>query len=361
MQRKSDSPMTVIQSIEDVTPRWLTKVLRESGELADGEVCEVSARSGSGNWSSNARLELRYASGSKGACPKSMFLKLVSTDATMEDHFDDSEVRYYRSDYTGLADAPLLKCFHAAYQPGSYHVLLEDVSETHQPAAFVSPTLAYGKKLAEATAVLHSHYWATLRSIAMPTEAQVLRYIDVAKPGLKNVLEDPKSTLKPHWPELLRRFFVEHPQKLLTRLQFPNGFSRVHGDLNGFNILVPKGREGSIYLIDRQPFEWSLRTWLGVSDLAFPLISDWTPEERREHELEILQCYHEKLRQLGIEDYAWEDVWGDYKLCSAMGIYNAIEFCKHGIDEDMRDRWFSLLTRSIATLEDAGETPRKTH
>jgi len=62
--------------------------------------------------------------------------------------------------------------------------------------------------------------------------------------------------------------------------------------------------------------------------------------------------YHQALQALGVTDYGWDQLWYDYQLCVVMGIYNAIEFCKNGVDEAMRGRWQSLLGRSIAALED---------
>ena len=47
----------------------------------------------------------------------------------------------------------------------------------------------------------------------------------------------------------------------------PNGFTIVHGDINPGNILYPVD-PGKVYFLDRQPFPWSLTTWLGVSDLS---------------------------------------------------------------------------------------------
>ena len=58
------------------------------------------------------------------------------------------------------------------------------------------------------------------------------------------------------------------------------------------------------------------------------------------------------IRQVGIMDCARDQLCRDYKLCLAMGVYRAVEFHKNGVDEDMRDRWQSLLMRFIAALRD---------
>ncbi len=344
--------MTAICAVEEVTAAWLTGVLRQSGALVEGQVVGFQALTGTSNWSSNARLQLSYSPQSSGPCPATVFLKLVQTSQGGEDCFGDSEVRYYLEDYVDWPRAPLLKCYDGAYEAGRYHLLLEDVSQTHQPSVHVPPTLEYGCALARALAVLHVRWWFSRREIPMVTAAQVQRYVSVARPGLAHVLDDPDGVLDGRQAEVLRQFFLSHPHQMVERLKEPNGFALVHGDLNGFNILVPYEQGGPLYLIDRQPFEWSLTTWLGVGDLAFVLISDWSVEARRSCEQEILRAYHQALVEEGVEGYSWTQLWEDYRLCLPMGIYCAVEFCKHGVDEPMRARWMSLLDRSLAVLEE---------
>jgi len=54
----------VITSLEEVTPAWLTGVLANSGVLTRGSVTAVDVETGGGNWSTHAKLALRYAEGS---------------------------------------------------------------------------------------------------------------------------------------------------------------------------------------------------------------------------------------------------------------------------------------------------------
>jgi len=66
-----------------------------------------------------------------------------------------------------------------------------------------------------------------------------------------------------------------------------NGFILIHGDVGHNNILVTRDGDRPIYIIDRQPFDWSLTTWMGVNDLANALVLDWEVEIRRR--LEVLK------------------------------------------------------------------------
>ena len=123
----------VITRLEQVEAGWLTAVLLRSGALMRGEVAGFEAETGRGNWSANVRLRLRYSPGALGELPERLFLKMVDTDLGDGESFDDSEVRYYRRDYLGVAGAPLVRCYDGAYsaERRRYHLLLEDLSGTH--------------------------------------------------------------------------------------------------------------------------------------------------------------------------------------------------------------------------------------
>ena len=135
-------PDPVITRLEQVTPEWLTEVLTRNGALAQGAVAAFDVDTGRGNWSTNASLRVRYVEGAQGARPRRLFLKLVNADLGDGESFDDSEVNYYTRDYAGVAGDPLVRCYAAAFS-GSlkrYHLLLDDLSETHVEAAARAPT-----------------------------------------------------------------------------------------------------------------------------------------------------------------------------------------------------------------------------
>lgn len=151
----------VITALEQVTPAWLTGALSRSGALTRGAVVSFAVGGGKGNWSTNARLEVTYSADAQGTRPARLFLKMVDA-YDEEEPFDDSEVTFYTRDYVDVPDAPLLRCYDAAWSPElmRYHILLDDVSATHVEARGQEPTLEYGLALAEALATLHARWWA---------------------------------------------------------------------------------------------------------------------------------------------------------------------------------------------------------
>jgi hypothetical protein len=349
---------TVITQLEQVSTAWLTAVLTRSGGLTSGQVASFTLDAGQGNWSTSASLRLTYTSDARGERPARLFLKMVETDLGDGETFSDSEVRYYTHDYRDLAAAPLLCCCAAAFDAhlARYHLLLQDVSETHVAATEKAPTLEYGLALAEGLAVLHAHWWGEARLAeagASRHDAQhIQRFIDIARPGLEPILARFSAALQPAWPAALQEIFTCHPQALLRRNLAPQGFTLIHGDVGSGNVLTPRQGERPIYIIDRQPFNWSLTTWLGVYDLAYAVVLDWEIEARRRWEYQLLQRYHARLVECGVAGYSWEQCCADYRLCLPMGVYIATEYCRGGINEAWVHAWLPMLQRALTACDD---------
>ncbi len=347
----------VITSIDQVTTAWLTTVLIRSGALARGAVAAFDVLNGHGNWSTNARLHVTYSAGAQGALPRRLFLKMVDANDD-EDPFDDSEVIYYTRDYADVPGAPLLRCYDAAWSPKlmRYHLLLDDVSATHVEVREKEPSLGYGLALAEALATLHARWWGApglaTAGAAMHSASHIATFAALAKPGVDHILDRFSDQLQPHWPARLRELFAAHPQAMVRRTADPNGFTLIHGDTGLGNILVPRDGDRPLYLIDRQPFAWSLTTWLGPYDLAYAIVLDWPIDLRRQCEIPILEHYHARLIENGVRDYSWQQLWDDYKLCAAMGVYVAVEYCRDGVNERWIDTWLTMLQRALTACDD---------
>ena len=348
----------VITNLDQVSTAWLTDVLSRSGALTRGAVAECDMNAGRGNWSRNCALHLRYAPDALGERPARLFLKLVNTDLGDGEFFGPSEVDYYTRDYVDAPGAPLLRCYDAAWSPAlqRYHVLLDDVSATHVNASAKEPTLAYGLALAEGLAALHARWWGgeRLAQVNAPIHSadHIRRFVAIAEPGVDNILRRFSSELQPHWPDLVRDLFVRHPQALIERTSDPEGFTLIHGDTGEQNILVPRQGERPVYIIDRQPFDWSLTTWLGVYDLVYAMVLDWSTDLRRQWEMPVLARYHARLVERGVQGYTWQRLVEDYRLCVPMGVYVAVEYCRGGINERWISVWLTMLQRSLTACDD---------
>lgn len=347
----------VITNVDQVSIQWLTSLLTKSGALTEGEVKSFEFGTGQGNWSTSASILITYTEDARGSLPKRLFLKMVDTDLG-DESFGDSEVTYYTQDYVDVDHAPLLCWYDACYSKelNRYHILLDDVSETHIPAAEKDPTLEYGLALAEGLASLHARWWGAKRlaeAVApIHSEHHIQRFVEIAVPGVEHIIRKFSSELKPHWPEAIHELYAKHPQALISRATDLNGFTIIHGDVGSYNILVPRQGDRPIYIIDRQPFDWSLTTWLGVYDVAYATVLDWEIEIRRKYENLVLRHYHEHLIQNGVLDYSWERLYHDYRLCVAMGVYIATEYCRGGVNERWIPVWLPMLQRALTACDD---------
>lgn len=349
---------SVITSLDQVNTEWLTSLLTQNGALTHGTVRSFTFGAGQGNWSTSANLHLIYTDDAQGVLPERLFLKMVDTDLGDGEFFGDSEVTYYTRDYIDVKTAPLLRCYGAAYSQkfNRYHLLLEDVSQTHIEAYDKKPTLEYGLALAEGLAVLHARWWGKARleeAGVKGHDAQHIRnFVEIAEPGVGHILERFSAELKPHWVQLLQALYAKHPLTLIDRSKDLNGFTLIHGDVGSSNVLVPKDGDRPLYIIDRQPFNWSLTTWLGVYDIAYAIVLDWDVELRRQCEVPILERYYETLIQNGVSHYSWGRLFDDYRLCVAMGVYIATEYCRGGINERWMHVWLPMLQRALTACDD---------
>lgn len=347
--------MSIITTADQITPAYLTQALTASGALSVGYVANAEVATQAADWSSQAQITVEYSTDAEGALPRALRLKMC------QGTFGRSEVDYLSRDYANLPEAPIPRCYDAQFDSalGAYHVLMDDLAATHENNWQRTPTLAYAETLAEALARLHAHYWhAEQRAgigVAEPTAADIERYSDHIQPGLAPLLEHAADLLQPGWSEIIEHIFARYPARMVERLRDARGITLVHGDLNPGNILVPKNGATPTYLLDRQPFDWSLTTWLAASDLAYAMVTWWTPERRRQFEQPMVRHYHAALIERGVRDYSWEQLWHDYRLCAVETFYVAVEWCVLPEDrERMRWVWQPELVRAMAAYTDLG-------
>jgi hypothetical protein len=53
-----------------------------------------------------------------------------------------------------------------------------------------------------------------------------------------------------------------------------------------------------------------------------------------------------------VADYGWEQLYDDYRLCVAMGVYIATEYCRGGVNERRVSVWLPMLRRALTAVDD---------
>ena len=91
----------------------------------------------------------------------------------------------------------------------------------------------------------------------------------------------------------------------------PNGpQTLVHGDAHWGNFLYPHDPTAHpVYLLDWAM--WHVNS--GVGDLAYTIALQCYPERRAWIEQALVRRYHDRLLAYGIQGYAWEQCWEDYR------------------------------------------------
>jgi len=345
----------VLKSIDEITPQWLTGVLREGGYLTAGTVSDIQISSQQSHNASNTVIKLNYSADATGEKPAKLFFKLCNLD---NDPFGNAEVIYYRTIAAEIPHPPMPHCYHAAYlkEQGRYQLLLEDLSDTHIPNWNIPPTLEQASQTAAAMAQLHASWWNHPQLALVgdyPDRSKLERYVCVARGGLGPMLDEIGANLSSEELNLITRIFDKHCEKMIERAGDSNDLTCIHGDLNPGNILSPVAAGGRTYLIDRQPFDWSLTIWLGASDLAYMMVHWWEPTIRRELDKPLLKYYHQQLMRSGISHYSYDQLWRDYRLCAMQSLYVATAWCADAtVQKDFKWVWQPQLKKTLAACMD---------
>lgn len=347
----------VPNGLDAVGQTWVEGALKAEAALPSFRLTRLDAQN-----SHTGRLI--FAGPTPGPFPvKSLILKLCP-----EGHgfLGASEPTYYTRDYSDLSDAPLVKCHRAIWSGAplsqslgnGYALFLEDLTETHTDNKLIAPDAAHAALLGQALGRLHAHRWGHDADSegAHDLKADLQRYLAHVSRGLGPICDAMGDDLDPAARARLEQTFTEDADIMLSRAQRGGGVTLVHGDPNPTNVLTRKGGAQNgrpLYLIDRQPFEWTLRVWLGASDLVYAAVLFWPEDLRRALQTTLLTTYHKTLLEGGVRSYSRDDLQEDWRASACIAAFTAIEWGSDpGTLGPMRWLWERQLRRALALLED---------
>lgn len=350
-------PNLIPQSLNEISQSWLEHVLRDGLQLPAFDLQPVDARN-----SSTARLIFADDPPSESV-PRTCILKLCPTGHAF---LAASEVNYYNRDYVGLSDAPIPHCYHAVWTDlatsqsigQGYVLFLEDLGNDYSDHKLIKPDEAHASALGRALGKLHAHRWGSHGDPEGPhnLDSDFTRFLAHVSKGLEPIFDELGDTLDASSRTRLIKVFDTDADRMLQRAVAGNGLTLVHGDPNPTNVLTStsqhRGRQ-PLFLIDRQPFQWSLRLWLGASDLVYAAVPFWREEDRRALQKPLLLNYHQELLANGVLTYTLADLQEDWRTCACIAAFTAIEW---GSDpssiKEMKWLWEAQLRRALILLED---------
>src|SRR5262249_38746371 len=118
---------------EQITPGWLTDILRRNGHLVQGSVIALNKECFKTLFSLFYRIEAQYSNDAIPALPSKMLLKLPLPDNEASLKMGKDEVFVYNTLTKAMNDPPVVPFFDAVYSPGSqrWQILMGDMSNSH--------------------------------------------------------------------------------------------------------------------------------------------------------------------------------------------------------------------------------------
>jgi hypothetical protein len=317
----------LIHEAEELTPAWITAVLRGAGRIDRVRVTDVASEPiGNGLLGLNLRLTLRYDAAEAGA-PATVVAKMASLRAESRAsgaalNLYARETRFYQElaprIRAGLAQALFAD---VSADGRSFCLLFEDLAPARAGDQLRGCDLADARAAMIAAAALHAPLWASpeLRDLSwvdrgamtsmycarlppyLPTFAQ--RFAARLEPGVIAVAE--------RFGACIDRYFERHEQP----------WTITHQDFRLDNLLFD-ARDGAlpVAVLDWQTF----LPGPGALDAAYFNGAGLLPALRRQHEESLARAYHEALLAHGVKAYDWARCWRDYRLHAAHGLIMAI-------------------------------------
>jgi thiamine kinase-like enzyme len=311
-----------ITSVAQITPDWLTQILRQRGYLDQGHVVSVATQSNPSNstegpgFQNSNRLEIQYSFEATPSAPPRLYLK--AQDGALHKSAGEREVTFYLSVAAQMPEPPAPLCFDAAYDPesGAYHLLLEDISETHRTVHPEEPvTRSDLDGMLDALARLHAHWWGHLQlgqAIGtMPTSEEIRTSFGQLRNVFPQYVDYLGDRLSVERRRIYEKVLDKYGEVLSHRLTQRETLTLVHDDAHAGNFLLPRQTAGGrVYLIDWQ--QWDIQ--VGLHDIAYLIALFWYPERRARLEQAAVKAYHSRLLQYGVGHYSWLACWDDYRM-----------------------------------------------
>jgi Ecdysteroid kinase-like family len=303
----------VITDIQQVTPMWLTEILRTNG-FSPSVVAIDTAKFQNTNNSMVYHLLLSYEDGHTNA-PTRLFLKIPNAETLWPEH----EIRFYSeiapimgSKYDNL---PFVRCFDVAYDVQTHrsHFLMEDLSDTHfDVTGGEVPTHQYHEQVVDGFALLHAFWWEHPRlgvDISQRlTSVMIGESVQRAQVKFSELQSLGKVNFSCEQYCLLAKVAAKWPERRKERVVNGQGVTLVHRDPHPLNFLYSYG-DGKAKIIDWQ--SWRVDT--GTDDLAYMMACHWDAEQRAQMEMDLIKRYYHRLTEFGVKNYTWDDCLYDYR------------------------------------------------
>ena len=319
---------------DEVTPAWLTTVLRDAGLLRETEVASIAWEpigEEQGFTGVVARFHVRYASETpRATAPPALVAKFPTAPrptpsgyataqardaAAARSHYARCarEVAFYRTIAPiGPALAPRLYYGAADDATGRVVLLLEDLSGARAGDVLRGCSPAEAALVLDAVAPFHAHWWGRADLPWLPRwagdyHARQERYARQVDPFLERYGAHLPATVRAAVHGLRRGY-----AGVLAALDRAPA-TVIHADLHLDNVLfAPPDTDPPAVVLDWQGVAWGA----AAIDVAFFLVGSLAPDDRRSAEDDLLRRYLARLAAHGVAGYPMARMRDD--LCLAL-------------------------------------------
>jgi hypothetical protein len=311
-------------SADALTASWLTEALRSSGTLgASARVSRCDAKplgAGGGLIGVVARVVLDYE-GAAASAPRTLIAKFpspVASNRAVADTYDmyGREVRFY-SELSPTTPLPHPRCYLAARAPTSsdFTLLLEDLGDRRIGDQVAGSDLAEAEIVIDAMAKFHA--WSFGRT-------HDARFAWITPHANEAQISGMEGGFAFGWP----RFESERARVIPPRLRA--WAPRVGPSTRGILTRLCSGPqvighadfrlENMFFAALPEHAPFAIVDWQSITktspgqDLAYYLTQSVKLGVRRAHERALLRRYLDGMRAAGVRDYAWDQLWHDYRL-----------------------------------------------
>ena len=262
-------------------------------------------------------LRVEYSPDAPGEAPPRVILKATRSglDAGLRS-VGEREVAFYNRAAPLMPGGPLARCYDAEYSSGRFHLLLEDLSETHVVLTEwpVPPPVEACERIANTWAGFHAFWWRHPR-----LGREIGTFLDDAALGSRGAeyrgryerfADSLDDRLSPEARAIYARMF-DARDRLFTPTRLYATYTLAHGDAHMWNLFYPRDGDASgIRLIDWDAW----RVGRGAADLAYMMAVHWFRERRVRLEARLVERYHAGLLAHGVTGYSLDHLWEDYRL-----------------------------------------------
>ncbi len=319
----------VITTIEQVTPEWLSRVLKQT-------VTHVHIEKVTGGYEGHKwRIK---ATGDDGTTYP-LFLKLSTI----------REARFYQAMHDHSGKLPIVPCYEVVIDSDHAHLLLKYLSETHEarPPSQLPPIGRECEAIVDGLADFHAHWWdhPALDSVfGGALSGDDLHKFYASHMAIYPAFADFMGDRLPRHRRAIYEAAGSRLPDLMAQRLAKGHLTLVFEDVHSGNFLYPRRASDPLYFIDWE--QWNVT--VAMNDLAYMMALFWSPERRSRLEQPYLQRYHARITAQGI-DYSWETLWDDYRLCVMYFLFRPVWQWSRG---HFTDVWWNHYERITAVFED---------